>query len=146
MASLTRTAPLSLHGQRVLELLQLSDKPLTAYDILEKLRHTGIKAPPTVYRALEQLMRNGLAHRIESLNAFVACHSGHAHGQPCATSSFFTICSECGRTEEVEHENLRQLLGSMAEAIGFAHTRSQLELHGNCAQCRLASPPLKASA
>ncbi len=39
----------------VLKELKKNIKPLSAYDLLEKLRKTGIKSPPIVYRALENL-------------------------------------------------------------------------------------------
>jgi Fur family transcriptional regulator, zinc uptake regulator len=68
---------LSPHCKKVLEALHKSGKPLSAYELLDKLHKFGIKAPPTVYRALETLVERGLVHRIESLGAFVACHDMH---------------------------------------------------------------------
>ena len=48
-------------------------------------------APPTVYRALDFLLENGLVHRISSLNAFVGCS---LPGKPHAGQ--FLLCSGCG--------------------------------------------------
>ena len=68
--------------RRVLELVWQSHKPLGAYDILAVLSEQDGRraAPPTVYRALDFLLDNGLVHRIASLNAFIGCsHPEHAH-------------------------------------------------------------------
>src|SRR6188472_2050822 len=62
----------------VLAALLASHQPLGAYEIMERVAHSGPRpAPITVYRALDFLRENGLVHRIESRNAFVACV--HAH-------------------------------------------------------------------
>jgi zinc transport system ATP-binding protein len=85
--------------RRVLELVWQSHKPLGAYDILAVLSEQDGRraAPPTVYRALDFLLENGLVHRIASLNAFIGCsHPEHAHqGQ-------FLICRECHVAIELE--------------------------------------------
>src|SRR3546814_3200364 len=65
---------------RVLELVAGQGKPVKAYDLLEMLKDhapgdaVGAAAPPTVYRALDFLLANGFIHKLESVNAFVACH------------------------------------------------------------------------
>jgi hypothetical protein len=65
---------------------------MTAYEILDAVRDKGITAPPTVYRALNRLVEEGLAHRVESINAYVACaHSHHSDG-----AVVFAICDNCG--------------------------------------------------
>ena len=62
--------------RRVLELVWSSHGPVGAYELLDELRaERRGAAPPTVYRALDFLMGNGLIHRIESLNAYVGCGS-----------------------------------------------------------------------
>ena len=78
--------------RRVFELVLKAGQPVGAYRLMEAMRgKSGKVMPPTVYRALNFLLDNGLVHRIESMNAFVACaHSDHKHeGQ-------FLICSDCG--------------------------------------------------
>ena len=67
---------------RVLGLVADAGKPVKAYDLLEQIRvansadgeGAGAAAPPTVYRALDFLLANGFIHKLESVNAFVACH------------------------------------------------------------------------
>ena len=69
-----RLTPMRRH---VLEALLDSHRPLGVYEIIERLARHGRPAPITVYRALDFLRDNGLVHRIESRNAFVACVHNH---------------------------------------------------------------------
>lgn len=69
-----RHAPeLTRNQSLVFEALSQAEAPLSAYMLLAKLKGTGLRAPIQIYRALDKLMAYGLAHRIESLNAFVVC-------------------------------------------------------------------------
>src|SRR5262249_11344265 len=64
--------------RKVLAALRASHKPLGAYEIIDRLALKGPRlAPITAYRALEFLRENGLVHRIESRNAFIACVHNH---------------------------------------------------------------------
>lgn len=128
MVSIAR--PLSPTQERVLALLSQSARPLSAYDLLGLLRGDGVNAPPTVYRALERLMRDGLAHRIESLNAFVACN--HPHHRELAA---FAICDDCGKVTEFTDEDLEGHLSRVASRTGFHASKSTVELRGHCAGC-----------
>ncbi len=87
--------------------LQKAKAPLTAYKILDLqvVQKAGLKAPLTIYRALEGLLEKGLAHRIESLNAFVACSSA-----PHKEAAAFMICEQCGTTTEMAVHSLEQPL------------------------------------
>ncbi len=116
---------------RILSLLKDAAKPLSAYDLLALLRTEGVNAPPTVYRALDKLMERGLAHRIESHNAFVACHAPH-HGEMAA----FAICDGCGAVTEITDHALEHALADLAGAKGFRASRMSVEMHGRCAACR----------
>src|SRR5665647_1791430 len=80
----------------VLDALTGAEAPLSAYGILDQVRAEGIRAPLQVYRALEKLQQMGLAHRLESLNAFIAC--AHAHDHPGGITAF-AICEGCGRVD-----------------------------------------------
>lgn len=122
--------PLSPTQERILSLLMEAGKPLSAYDLLGMLRDEGINAPPTVYRALERLMRDGLAHRIESLNAFIACDKPH-HRELAA----FAICDHCGKVTELMDEKLESHLERVATLSGFHTSKTTIELHGHCAGC-----------
>src|SRR5215218_5796816 len=102
---------LTRNQELVLGALAHSDAPLSAYDILDKLRDDGLRAPLQVYRALEKLIDQGLAHRLESLNAFVCC--AQAHGHSGATTGF-AICKSCGRVDEFADAVVAERLKSWA--------------------------------
>lgn len=126
---------LSPHSRTVLDLLHKQDKPLSAYDILDKLRAKGIKAPPTVYRALDALVQRGLVHRIESLNAFVACHD-HADASHTKHIARFFVCRICGVVEEIHDQGLSTLIAGLGAKLAFHIEREILELIGLCHKCR----------
>ena len=91
-----RVAVRGENDEMVFAALSKADRPLTAYELLGRLRTKGITAPPTVYRSLDRLIKDGLAHRLETLNAFVACANPHHR-----TSAIFAICRTCGTTAEL---------------------------------------------
>ena len=115
----------------VLELIWGSHRPIGAYAVLAALRgERETAAPPTVYRALDFLMEQGLVHRIQSLNAFVGCADpDHAH------NGMFLICGECGDTLEIEDAKLDDAIRSVASANGFALLRRTVEATGTCPGC-----------
>ena len=131
-----RKTELSPHCHKVLDLLTRSDRPLPAYDILGALRKFGIKAPPTVYRALDTLIEKGLVHRIESINAFVACHGehddGHDHTHP---NTGFAVCRDCGTTVEIHDHRLCDVIAELGKKLKFHVEREMLELMGLCESC-----------
>jgi Fur family zinc uptake transcriptional regulator len=126
------------HNQElVLGTLAHADAPMSAYDILDKLRDEGLRAPLQVYRALEKLTERGLAHRLESLNAFVCCADAQCHK---SGSLAFAICERCGRVEEFAERAVEQKLTSWSKAAGFVPSRMTIELRGTCRDCASSSP------
>jgi len=126
-----RGVRLTKRRRAVLELLCASPTPLSAYELLDRMR-TGSRrpAPPTVYRALDFLLEHGLVHKIESLHAYVGCtHPDHPH------ASQFLICADCGEVEELDSEAVVQSLLSAAKTTGFETKRGVVELWGLCAEC-----------
>lgn len=120
--------------RKVLELLMDEPGPAKAYDLLPKLdTEKGQAKPPTIYRALDFLVRMGLAHRIESLNAFVACDVG-----ACARSTIFLICEKCGGAEEFDAGHALVDLTEAASKDGFAIKRTMIEASGVCSTCQPA--------
>lgn len=120
---------------RVLEILLESHKALGAYDVLERLRAEGRPAsPPVAYRALEFLVGNGFAHRIEKLNAFVACGRPGA-GDPPA----FLICRGCRQVAETSAAPAAAALGPAAAGLGFRVERTVVEVEGLCPACQGAA-------
>jgi Fur family zinc uptake transcriptional regulator len=124
-------AKLTALRRRVLELVWQNGQPVGAYALMDALRGEGQAAqPPTVYRALDFLMAQGLVHRLESRNAFVGCnHPGTDH------SSQFLICVQCGRSEELEAPAIAEAIGEAAKEHGFAVIRQSVEVEGTCAAC-----------
>lgn len=118
---------------RVLAKLGAGSRPMTAYQLLDDLRDEGITAPPTVYRALNRLIAEGLAHRLETLNAFVAC-SRPEHGG-CAG---FAICDRCGRVTEFASGGVADGLAAWAAANAFRMTGAIIEVKGRCGECDAA--------
>ena len=121
--------------RRVLELVWQSHKPLGAYDILAVLSEEDGRraAPPTVYRALDFLLENGLVHRIASLNAFTGCnHPTHVHqGQ-------FLICRECHAAIELQSPTISEAVTTAAADVGFAVEGQTVEIIGVCSGCKAA--------
>lgn len=112
--------------QHVLELIVEDGGAVKAYDLLSRLKpELGSPKPPTVYRALDFLSELGLVHRVEALNAFVACD--HSHDD--AMAEFF-ICGTCERIEERHAYDL-----SVDKPDGFTISRSVVEHYGTCADC-----------
>jgi len=119
--------------RQVLEALLESHKPLGAYEIIERTGEAGSRpAPITVYRALDFLMENGLVHRIESRNAFVACIHPHAIGDFVV----FLICERCGSVGEASSRAVGETLKSASKAAGFIPKAPVVEIGGVCANCR----------
>ncbi len=122
----------------VVDALREAGRPLSAYQILDvdDVREQGLKAPLTIYRALDKLVANGIVHRIESLNAFVLCDHDHAaHAEPAA----FMICTTCKRTIEFSAKSIRRTVTQEAERHGFAMSNLHVEVTGLCAECAAAA-------
>src|SRR5690606_3188930 len=106
--------------------------PIGAYDILAELKEgEGALEPPTVYRALKFLQEAGLVHRIDSLNAFIACESpDHMH------AAQLLVCRSCNLVKELDDPSISQLLTQKAKVLGFKTEAQDLEIKGLCASCR----------
>ena len=119
--------------RKVLDVLLGSHKPLGAYEIIDRLAPKGPRpAPITAYRALDFLRENGLVHRIESRNAFIACVHNHAAGDLVV----FLICERCGAVGEASSPDVATTLASAARAAGFTPKSPVLEITGICTHCR----------
>ena len=133
---------LSKNDRAVLGVLKQANAALGAYDILDSLRPAGMRAPLQVYRALNRLMALGLVHRIESLNAFVACaqgsdahHTGpHPHLVDHCTAAF-AICNDCGHVDEFTDPSIDTGVCAWADRSAFTVDHVTLEIRGLCAGC-----------
>jgi len=123
--------------RHVLELVWGSHAPVGAYALLDALRAEGQSAaPPTVYRALDFLMEQGLIHRVESLNAYIGC----AHPEAPHTA-LLLLCTGCGRAAEFEDRGVDEKLRRAAAARGFAVAHQTIEVEGLCPDCRGEAAP-----
>lgn len=121
--------------RRVLEILLEEHKALGAYDVLARLAQDGFgNQPPVAYRALDFLVDQGLAHRIQRLNAFTACaHMGEDHAPA------FLICRNCHTVAEAAATPAREALEAEAAKAGFQVERTTIEALGLCPACRGAA-------
>jgi Fur family transcriptional regulator, zinc uptake regulator len=129
---LTGNARLTPHRRRVLEIVAAGHAAIGAYDIIDRLSHAEghAPAPISVYRALEFLLRLGLVHRVESLNAYVACPSaGGLH------AAQFLICRRCRTVAEMNSPVIEEAIAAGAESAGFAVTAPVVEIGGLCHSC-----------
>lgn len=115
----------------VLNVLTACDRPMTAYQILERLqvKEPDI-APPTVYRTLLALTDQGRAHRLESIKAFVPCRCSHVESVPV-----LAICEDCGTVEEHDGSDLLPKLTALTDQNAFRADRHIVEIHGLCGTC-----------
>ncbi len=116
--------------RKVLTLLLEAEGPAKAYDLLEHIGEDGAAKPPSVYRSLDFLLEMGLAHKIESLNAYVACgHWKHGH------AAVFLICDKCGTAGELHANDSIKKLTQEVESVNFRLRSAVIEIHGMCAAC-----------
>ena len=128
-----RTQKFTPIRRQVLEALLSSHRPLGAYEVIDELAKSMPRpAPITVYRALDFLMDNGLVHRIESRNAYLAC----AHDHDAAAMVAFLICEHCGSVGEIPASPVAQSLNAAARSTGFTPKLSVVEITGTCAHCQ----------
>jgi len=121
--------------RQVLEVLSGSHKPLGAYEIIDLVAARGPRpAPITIYRALDFLREQGLVHRIESRNAFIACVHNHADSDPVV----FLICERCGAVGEAASAAVADTIKTASRAAGFTPKTPLIEISGICAHCKAA--------
>jgi len=121
--------------RQVLEALLASHQPLGAYELIDRLAEGGTRpAPITIYRALDFLREQGLAHRIESRNAFIACGCNHQSDDPVV----FLICENCGAVGEAASAAVADTIRTASRAAGFTPKTPVIEISGICAHCKAA--------
>jgi Fur family zinc uptake transcriptional regulator len=129
--SVPKTA-LGANEELVRAILAKSKQPMSAYDILPEMAKKLKRpvAPPTVYRALQHLEKDGLVSRIESKNAYVLCRHPHEEHH-----CLFFICRKCGKATEAPDREISHILSKEAQQLGFAASRQILEILGVCESC-----------
>ncbi|MEX0738794.1 MAG: Fur family transcriptional regulator [Pseudohongiella sp.] len=133
-------ARLTAKRKRILTILLQAGTPLSAYQISDRYReaHEQQMSIMSVYRMLNFLIDQHLAHRLETTNQYLPCahiDAGHtsdtAHGTPQ-----FLICDKCKRVDEsgLRTDILEQLDNELRKT-GFTMDQQQLEIHGTCQRC-----------
>ncbi len=126
---------LSRNQEKIFTCLRQAMEPMSAYAILDRVRNAGISHPPTVYRALNDLMQKGMVHRLQSRSAFVACDHGACDGKLA-----FAICRRCDKVVEIplSDEDQAGLLGLAPDEI--SPEQVTLEIAGLCVACSPTEP------
>jgi Fur family zinc uptake transcriptional regulator len=115
---------------RTLEILLEEHAAMGAYDVLARLNCEGLGSkPPLAYRALGFWVDQGFVHRIERLNAFIAC----AYPQD-AHNLVFMICRCCGTVAEAQAQSGKFV--QSAAQTGFQIEQTVIEPEGLCPSCQ----------
>ena len=131
--------PLNRAQGLALERLREAGRPMTAYALLDALRPDIPRvAPPTVYRALARLTELGLVHRLETINAYVACD--HDHGAESGEAVIFAICGDCGTVRELHDERVNRRMERLVSEQNFTPEAAIIEMRGTCGDCASDSP------
>jgi Fur family zinc uptake transcriptional regulator len=134
---MSAAAGLTRNQSLVLAVLGTAEGPLSAYGILDQVRAEGIRAPLQVYRALDRLMALGHVHRLESLNAFVACCRPQRHAEDAMIA--FAICEGCGQVSEFSDAEIARRLSRWTTAHAFRPSKTAIEIRGRCRACAPAA-------
>ena len=119
----------------VLEALYSTHRPMSAYETIDALAGSSGKreAPVTIYRAFDFLLAAGLAHKLESRNAYITCPFHHTSHEPV----MFLICERCGGVDETTSEPLTRALSGLVQDQGFTPRAQVIEIQGLCAHCQM---------
>jgi Fur family transcriptional regulator, zinc uptake regulator len=132
----TKRRPAPEQDKMIVEALRGVGRPVSAYELIDRLREKATLAPQTVYRSLDRLIADGQAHRLESLNAFVACRHPSHEG-----AAVFAICDDCGTVTEFDEPVAVERLAGWAKKAKFAVDQMTLELRGRCRTCAARPAP-----
>ena len=119
-------------NKAVSDILSNSEKPLVAYEILDRLKGQGINAPPTVYRALNKLVKTGAAHRIASNHSYFMCSNDANHDH---AGVVFAICRLCNNVDEIMDNDFGHAIAKIKQSSGFTIESEVMEMIGVCQPC-----------
>lgn len=129
---LVKKKPIKGPNKLVCDVLAESSKPLGAYEILERVKVMGINGPPTVYRALNKLVKLGMAHRVASTRTYVMCRHGSEHA---AEAVVMIVCNFCDNVTEVPSPAIHKELENIRVTHGFKVRDEIIEISGMCRNC-----------
>jgi Fur family ferric uptake transcriptional regulator len=120
----------------VAQLLLRTRGSMTPEQVWQKLRpRLGELGLPTVYRILEDLVRVGLATRVELADhalRYAACRA-----RP-DTHHHHLVCVNCGAVGVVEGCTFEREVSRVEARTGFRVLGHKLQVEGLCADCRKA--------
>jgi len=117
--------------KQILQLMYQSHHAVKAYDLLEEIKSDFKNAKPvTIYRALDFLLKEGFIHKVESLNAFIACNQGH-----CNYECVLLICTQCHEVEEQTGSNMSKTVTTELQKSSFISQIKIIEIQGICVNC-----------
>lgn len=128
-----RPAGLLKNEKLVWDVLAASGDPLKAYEILDKLKEMGVRAPMTVYRALDGLEAKGHIHKLDGMNAFFLCN----HEGPHVVQTFL-VCDNCSSVKELQVMAVEADIAPAVRAAAFKMNTARLEIKGRCSDCAAA--------
>ena len=118
------------HDRQVLHLLEISPKPLGAYDLAQLISDKGRRVQPaSIYRSLDRLVAAGEVMKLVSRNAFCRAIDGGGCGL-----ALIVCCIRCDRYEIIRIA-LAEVLSKVAQSRAFRITRSYVECFALCASC-----------
>ena len=132
MSKMHKEHNLTKNQQIIFDIIDRSPEPLKAYSILFNVQKKGIKAPLQVYRALDKLVEIGKIHKIESRNAFIACHNSSCQ---VSKATAFSICESCEKVTEINNSSLSKYLSNFKDKAGMKYSKYNLEFFGLCKKC-----------
>ena len=125
-----RPSGLTKNEKLVWDALTGSSEPKKAYEILDMLKEKGVRAPMTVYRALDGLESKGVIHKLDGLNAFVQCNHEGPHDVRA-----FLVCESCTNVIEVDIDSASVDVAPAVKREGFDMHTAHLEVRGICGDC-----------
>lgn len=120
-------------GRRlVLDALGRAERPLSPYALHDQLAREGCAVDTvSIYRTLETLEENGLAHRVAFSGGYLPCrledHPGCHH---------HLICRACGTVQEVDCPGMAAVERGAAAESRFRIERHLVEFVGLCPACQ----------
>ncbi|WP_123711950.1 Fur family transcriptional regulator [Sinobacterium caligoides] len=129
-------ARLTRKRKQVLSGLLTSTKALSAYELIGVCKEECGETLPvmSIYRILDFLVDENLAHKLDLANKYIACeHISCSH--PHVVSQFL-ICRHCSKVREISvNRSVIDDFQASAQSAGFPQISSQLELSCICEEC-----------
>ena len=115
----------------VLNILKKNPKGLTAYQILNRIQKFKFVQPMTIYRALKDLVEQGLIHKTNKNKTFHLCNSSENHDH----NAVLAVCNDCGLAEELNTNIFSKIIKDIKTKKKFNFDNFNLEITTTCKQC-----------